>query len=247
MTKIILNFTRVAQGGGVQNSLSFIENLKKIDELAKYVLIARKKSIILDKALEEGYDSIGVNEYKMDFFCRKHFSREQVCFTFFGPPWLTSVDYLINVCGVAYSNLFYPEIDFWKGFSGAEKVKRNLKDFLRFFNLRFSDFWIFETESLAQRANFIAGFPEDRVGVVRMSPSSLVSPEKIKETWASEFEDYLTPGSFRLLFLASDNPNKRIIKIAPILKKILEEFNPNISIEVVTTLNLDCEYFKKIY
>jgi glycosyltransferase involved in cell wall biosynthesis len=245
--KRILNFSRVAQGGGVQNSLSFIENLKFVDEISKYVIVARKESEVSKKAIYEGYDVILVQKNEMDFFSRNKFSKGQICFTFFGPPWVSSIGYLVNVCGVAYSNLFYPEIDFWSYYGGVQKIKRNFKDFCRYSNVRFSDFWIFETESLAERAKKLAGFPDDRVGVVRMSPSTLVAPERIRESWVSEFESMLTPGSFRMLFLASDNPNKRIVNVAKIVNKILENSDLDMPIEVITTLNEDSEYFKEIY
>lgn len=245
--KIVLNFTRVVHGGGVQNALSFLENLEIIEKKEKFVLVVDEKSELFSRFEESGFQVFWVSQYAMDFFCRKYFERDQICFTFFGPPWLMSYKYLINICGVAYSNLFYPEIDFWKYFNYAKKNIKKVKDYLRFFQLALSDYWIFETEALANRAVNLAKYPSDRVGVVRMSPSSLISSERVKPEWRSEFEKKFDVGSYRLLFLASANPNKRIINIAPIISRISQKYHLDFKIEVITTLDSQSTYYSLIY
>jgi len=244
--KTLLNFTRQGAGGGVQNALSFLTTLATIDDTDNYIVFVRKSSPIAAAAKASRFtcrELTSRDRFLIDFStrCRREFTCGQVCFTFFGPPWIASKGYLLNVCGVAYSNLYYPEIEFWKHYKGICRLRRELTDRLRLWSLSRADYWIFETEVLAQRALQYAKYPEKRVGVVSMTASSLVSPENVQPDSASIF-NHRIPAGFRFLFLAGPAPNKQIHTLAAIAKEL--RTLTDLRFIVVTTLAEDSPYYK---
>ena len=114
--KIIINLTRIGfNDGGSQNACSFIQELSNQGDLSDYFVVAFKDTNTGRLAQKLGFDNILINRnirerVYWDFFCRKYFAKGQLCFTFFGSPWFRSQGYLINLTGVADSNLYYPEI-----------------------------------------------------------------------------------------------------------------------------------------
>ncbi|MCP4745139.1 MAG: glycosyltransferase family 4 protein [Desulfobacteraceae bacterium] len=247
-SRILLNFLWQGAGGGVQNALSFIETLSTVADTGKFHVIARKDSNIARKAMGLGYSCMqikgnGPARYRFSMFCKSEFEKEQLCFTFFGPPLLGACGNLINICGVAYSWLYYPEITFWKHYRGPLRWKKEIKARSKMYALSFADYWIFETRTLAQRAIELANYPAERVGVVRMTPSLLVRPERVKQGAARIFDQSI-PKGFRFLFLAMATSNKRIHHAAAIaaeLKKITDK-----PFSIVTTMSTESAYYKKV-
>ena len=244
----VLNFLRQNLGGGVQNALSFIETLSTLDDPQNYQVFARQGSAIAKKSLEYGFDTCAVAggtvaQLRFGTTCKHRFKPGQLCFTFFGPPWRSTQGHLLNVCGVAYSNLYYPEIEFWKQYRGLPRWKRELKDRLRLRGLSHADYWIFETETLAKRAVRLAHYPAERVGVVRMTASSLVCPERVQVACANAFDQQI-PQGFRFLFLASAAPNKRIDRAAAIAARMKQLTDR--PFVMVTTMPTDAPYFRQV-
>lgn len=168
----------------------------------------------------------------------------QVCFTIFGPPMLGSQARFLNVVGCAYSNLFYPDIDFWCDLTPFRRIVRQSVDRYRFWGTAQADYWIFETEALRQRAIDLCGFPQNRVGVVRMAVSSLVSKARVDLRRRAQL-DSLLPGGFRFLFLSSAIPNKRVHCAAAIAVELTR--TPNLPDFVfVTTLDHGAAYTKQV-
>jgi len=251
MKQIIINLTRIGfNDGGSQNACSFIQELSEQGDLSDYCVVAFKNSNTGRLAEKLGFHNILINRnilerISWDFFCRKYFEKGQVCFTFFGSPWFSSQGYLINISGVADSNLYYPEISFWKHCNIPERVKKYIKDRGRMNGYSWADYWVFETDILAQRAIDLANYPENRVGVVKMAASTFVTPERIKRAISEKFRKQMGD-CFSLLFLAGANPNKRIINIAPVIAKIKSEKLIYTPIKVVTTLDSASNYCSKI-
>jgi glycosyltransferase involved in cell wall biosynthesis len=247
--RTILNFTRIAtSGGGFQNALSFIELLPRVADMSRFVAVCNRGRLA-EKAVGSGIDVIITRRWRgydeMDFNCVRRFSKGDVCFTFFGHPWRRSRGYLINVCGVALSNLFYPEVPFWAGLPKWRQYGRAVVDGFRYTQLRFADYWVFETDVLAKRAIDLAAFPRDRVSVVRMSPSVVVLGSKVGAAVNLPYSNNLPPG-YRLLFLASAHPNKRIHLAAPIVRRMNETLLPNKKVMAVTTLSERTPYWRVI-
>lgn len=246
--KTILNFLPVRMGGGLQNALSFLGVLGRDTNPKAFVAIVRCNTKIHNTCKEYNIEHIVINDsfmgrIKFELSCKSYFSKGQVCFTFFGPPMLGSRDYLINVVGCAYSNLFYPEIPFWSYLPWFQRTQKKMIDLYRKYITARGDYWIFETNVLKKRAIELFGFPSNRVGVVRMAPSELVSPKNVKAKLAEEFAHKLTPG-FRFLFLSAAHPNKRQHLLTAIAHQMVEKGFRRFSF--VTTMNEKDAYAKKV-
>ncbi len=226
----------------MQNALSFLQNLP--DPQSSTILVRKNSS------LEVLGNSIGTKVLKapntplkriiFEINAKKLAQEYSIIFSIFGTPFLNSHPYFLNINGFAVSNLLYPEIDFWKFCSRSERIKHEIIDFYRRKMYRQADFWIFETDILRQRAVDLFQFPEAHTAVVKMAPSSLVSPQKIELELCAEFEKKIGTGKFRFLFLNGANPNKRI-HLLPSLAKTL--YNQGVTDFIfITTLPLQHSY-----
>ncbi|OGJ86668.1 MAG: hypothetical protein A2268_13255 [Candidatus Raymondbacteria bacterium RifOxyA12_full_50_37] len=244
--KIILNLLPVLTGGGLQNSLSFLKVLLSSDKKDNFIIIVRKETEIYDLCILSDCDCVAVRNNMISrlFFeiqCRKRYEYGQVCFTLFGPPMLSSKNYLINILGFAYSNLLYPEIHFWARLSIVKRWRKELVDMARRWLVTQGDYWILETQVLKDRAVRI-GFPEQRVGIVRMSPSKLISFKNVRAGIVDRYKKQL-PLSFKFLFLCGAHPNKRL-HLLPALAKSLSKIESNFVF--VTTFPEGNEYGNKV-
>lgn len=248
-SSIILNFLPVQAGGGLQNSLSFLNVLINTEaDLKRFTVVTRRDSVIHQLAVQLGLESIAIynstaSRLAFELTCRHHFHPGQLCFTIFGPPLIGTAGYLLNICGIAYSNLYYPEVVFWKQYAGLQRLKLEIIDRIRLMTLCLADYWVFETHVLAQRAKLLGLYPEDRVGVVRMAPSSLVSFECIRAERAAAYDEKL-PKGFRFLFLSSAATNKRIDRMAPIAAEL--KCYTDSPFVIVTTMSVDEPYYNTV-
>jgi len=212
--KTLLNFIPRIGGGGLQNALSFLQVLDADPQRRQQCTVltqtgSKVHELCLQRELSVIEAAPGlVGRLLFELRSRRRFARSQLCFTFWGGAMLGALGHLVNVGGCAASNLLYPEIDFWGFLPPAKRRAKMLKDLYRRRMIERNDFWIFETQIMADRAVRLAGFPADRVAVVRMAASNLVSPEKILPDLADGFESRL-PSGFRFLFLCGAHPNKR--------------------------------------
>ena len=246
-----MNLTRLGRvGGGVQNAASFLEELAELGLISQFHVVAFRNTPLGDLVKRLGgphllLNRTGRERLAFDLQCRQVFKKGQVCFTFFGAPWYRSRGYLLNVSGVAFSNLYYPELPFWQFLPLPARIIKHIRDTGRMLGCSWPDYWIFETDTMARRAHELAGYPQERVGVVRMTPSKLVSPERITPSKRLEFTERIGDG-VALLFLAGPNPNKRISFVAPAVSTIQEQQMLNTPVKIVTTLDNSSGYYRTV-
>jgi glycosyltransferase involved in cell wall biosynthesis len=243
---IYFNFLNAPSGGGLQNSVSFLLNLLEIEyDFRNTTCLVVKGSPLEALCVENNisYKSVrsgAFNKILFELTARSFIERDDVVFSIFGPPLLTTSNYSLNVGGMAISNVFYPEVDFWEhaGYIGS-KLK-NLKDFYRVWRYKKLDYWIFETELLAKKAIGDFGFPEERVSVVKMSPSKLVSPRNV-----TDVKSVLCGLEDRKIFilLCNAHPNKRH-HLLPALAEKLKIRGVSKPLFVFTTANN--EYYESV-
>lgn len=212
--RILLNLLRLKEGGGRQNALSFVTALGNDKEnKSRCVALVTHGTPLHEACNSTDLKTIVVPDTSAyllyECFYGQQLLKGQVCFAIFGFPLPMSVGRAVNVCGCGLSNLFYPEIDFWKYLPRLKYQHKQLKDCYRRTRVAHADFWIFETEAVQRRAIELCNFPEDRVSVVPMAPSRLVSPENIDEETKCRFDKQLRQ-VFRILFLNEARPNKRM-------------------------------------
>jgi glycosyltransferase involved in cell wall biosynthesis len=246
---IILNFLTIGAGGGLQNSLSLLEGLAQ-DRIEKKscLAIVKESSQVQDTCIKYSIPHIPVpaslsGRLLAELTYPRKFLKGQTCFTLFGPPMLRSTGYLMNIVGCAYSNLLYPDLNFWAHLKGKARLKAELVDLYRRRGMTLADYWIFETDTLAQRAIQHCGVSKDRVGVVRMAVSRLVVPSKIMEHRKQDYLTQLSKG-FPFLFLCSDNPNKRLHLLPFIAQEMIKMGVGNFCF--VTTLDETSKYAREL-
>lgn len=221
MKKIYINLVPIHSGGGLQNSINFLLNIDLNNLQSKdVVFIIRNNHNLLKICQEKGYRVVVIEnnflerlKFELFFFKNKE---NALIFTLFGTvPLLKWNNFTITGC--AYSNLFYPEIDFWKHLGFIRKQIKILKDYYRYKNLHLSDIVIFETEVLAKRAKSLYHFKKDRVFTVKMAVNSLVQ----KNMKANS--SYVNKNLFNILYLGSAHPNKRQHLLVDIIDEILKK------------------------
>jgi len=246
---LVINLAPVGGGGGVQNALSFLEQLAADSQTCEQAMVtARAGSPIERSCREHGlptavFDNGLAGRLAFGAGLSEVFSRGQTVFTLFGgPPWTTRGKCL-NIAGCALSNLFYPEVWFWGAQPPLRRWRSELIDVYRRRWMERADYWIFETGVLARRAVELARFPAERVAVVRMACSALVDPSQVRPEAAADFEARL-PAGFRLLFLCSAHRNKRLHCLPAIAVELAR--NGVGGVRFVLTLDEQSEYWHAI-
>ena len=223
----LLNFLPIRTGGGLQNALSFVETLGDLPETRhQCISVVRKGSALEEMCVAKSMEHTAVaptlwGRWVFERNAVRRFGSGLTCFTFFGPPMVGTCGNWVNMVGCAYSNLFYPEVRFWHYLPPISRLKAELVDLVRRRGVTCADYWVFETSVLRDRAVRLCRFPEDRVGVVPMTASSLVAPERVLPELRARFAHCAIPG-FRILYLAGPIPNKRVHCLAPIARQILD-------------------------
>jgi glycosyltransferase involved in cell wall biosynthesis len=244
---VIINFLPISSGGGLQNALSFVNELPR-NSLSECIFIVRRNSLIEDALNRKKFKTLSVkegllNRLQFELFARQHFKRDDVCFTFFGPPILSLIGYTHNINGFAYSNLLYPNLDFWWFQPTHKKVKSKVIDLYRKYSMSFADELIYETDILKKRALQDPLLKGINSHVVKMAASSLVSPSKIDDS-DPEFEIVKNLDGFKLLFLSGSQPNKRIkefVQTLHVLNQISEK-----KAYMILTMNKEDSYYQSI-
>ncbi|MFA7059994.1 MAG: glycosyltransferase [Pedobacter sp.] len=242
--EVIVNLLPIVTGGGLQNALSFLSSFADNSNGGEFVFLVRKDTDIHIQCQSRGLATIPVGNcnkerFKFEMSAKSRFRKGQVCFTLFGPVMLGTSGHLINVVGCAYSNLFYPEIPFWSYLPFFVRMKKEAIDLYRRHQLSKGDFWIFETEALKKRAIELCHFPYERVGVVQMAVSTLVSrsnanPETMRGLSKKCGE------RFKFLFLSGAHPNKRLHLLPSIGSQMLQMGHENFTF--ITTFEENTPY-----
>jgi len=245
---ILINFVPVKSGGGLQNALSFLDQLPSNGEFFTSSVV-----VCENQHLYESCKRIGIKGYKIKpgFLWRLWFelfygyviaksNKTEIIFTLFGNGPLWSPKYY-KISGFAFSNILQPEVPFWDYLPLQYKYLNVLKDRLRLWAIRRSDEIILETEYLYERAKS-GPFKDRKLHVVKMEPSSLVSKDFLSGT-KQERSDY-----FRFLVLSGPQPNKRIEMLAPIFSR-LKYLRTNVGLRIpclLVSLNRRDHYSQKI-
>ena len=222
---VVLNFLPLRTGGGVQVALDFLSNLKAYGKAHEWHLVCREGTPFRDAAK----GSVGsIREVRDSLLARMFFEivesrnylrnvRPDVVYTQFGPQW--PFVRTVQVVGCAYSNLFYPEVDFWGDLPYHKKGIKKIIDWYRLRKISTADVRIFETDDLAARAIRQCGFPEISVKVVRPAASSLVFADS--ETNAIHESLSNIQNDFKIVSISGFHPNKNI----PLLLEALKYYN----------------------
>lgn len=243
---IYFNFLYSPSGGGLQNSISFLNNLINLNyDFSDSCCIVVEDTYLEKLCIDRGIASIrvGAGSFKklsFELFSRKYIKSNDIVFSIFGPPMLTLSNHCLNVGGMAISNVFYPEIDFWSYEPWFSRGIRNFKDIYRKWRYKKLDYWIFETDILADKAIGKFNFPESRVEVVKMSPSNLVCLDNVNSE--RQFFKNLD-GRTKFLMLCNGHPNKRHHLLPELARKLKDK---DICEPVFIFTSTDSKYMREV-
>lgn len=246
---MILNLLPITKGGGLQGVMSFLTTLAGDSERRDKVTVICRNGTAAATLARENFPSVSILNGGMSGRIEGEWSAlykhpsAKMSLTFFGSPIFGSKGRFVNVCGCAYPNLFYPEIDFWNYLPVGQRIKKRIIDFIRCKGLKQADFWIFETEIMRNRAVRLFDLPRDRTVVVGLTPSSLVTKAAVNPERASEFDQRLKSG-FRFLMLAGAHSNKQQILIPDWIESLLRMGCKKFSF--VTTMKEQDPYATKV-
>ena len=237
---VLLNFLPLKSGGGLQVGLDFVEQAQRAPGQHRWFLVATEgtplartressqvhlsRLVPSSTAARLWFESVGCRD-----LLKKH--PPAVIYTQFGPQWPGAAQ-MINVVGCAYSNLCYPEIDFWQRLPTPQRQWRQFRDRLRRRRVQQADAVIFETEDLAERGIRHLSLRRERVHVVRASPSSLVGPESRHPETQRRCE--ALPQGFRVLLLSVYHPNKNFEMLPRIARALREHAGDEDTVFIVT-------------
>lgn len=242
---VLFNFVSIKAGGGLQNTLSFLDNLQYQQLEFTYIVACVENSVVHQYCCANNIKVFLIGNSVLDrflfeilgFFKIKRKYDIKVIFTIFGAAPLLSYN-AYKITGCAYSNIFQPEIDIWGYLKFPQKQIKKIIDFYRVFSLKMSNEVILETNFLKEKA--ILGVLKDRkVSVIEMSPSKLVT-DKLSFIKPINLDKEI----YNILYLSGPQPNKRIDKFLDILFYLNENSKKKYILKL--TLPEESTYYKNI-
>lgn len=214
--KLLINLGPLKKGGGHNVALNFLYELIKVDnhEFDMYFVVCERTAIS---------DVLHESKWKNKIFVVSSNPIKRICqeftlinkyiknngidivFTYFGFAFLGKG--VKQVIGSADSNLYFPEIDFWKNEKRLNKIRRFLVDQYRVYGIKAASGVIFENKAMYNRAS----------NLFKIRNKKLIYPS----ISFSEQQEFCGLGDkeskVRLLFLCGWQRNKNILKIPEII------------------------------
>ena len=217
--RLLINFATLKKGGGQNVGLNFINGLKKesFPEIDFYFAVAKDTQI--EKRLKEnGFTNIlSLSQNagkrilqeitKVNLYIANN--KIDAIYTCFGYALIKKS--VCQICGVADSNLLYPEVDFWEGYTGLSKLKKRIIDGYRLWGYKRARGLIFENKAMETRAKLIFG---PACKSIYIKPSFSIKNEK-EEAVPLSNSDQTKLG----LFFCGWQRNKGIMKIPEMLNE----------------------------
>lgn len=239
---ILINLVPVSTGGGLQNSLSFLLQLSKMQVQQKFCVICVRDGAIdkFCKMHKIDHDCIKPGKLSRAHYelfngyqiIKKHNAR--LVFSIFGGAPLFSPG-IYKISGFAYSNIIQREIPFWQFLPPMKRLQKCIIDEFRTWLAQTADEIVLETDYLKTRSEGVL-FKKAKLHVVKMAPSLLVT-EGLRGQVKTNKE------SFDILYLAGPHPNKRIHLLGPIFARLNAG---NQRFRLITTLPTGSPYLKQV-
>ena len=233
---ILLNFSNISKGGGLQVAHSFINFFsEKQDLITTSIVVSHELSKQLDKNVLAKFENIIVfdNKFKLlNVFSGRHFffdnlvliHRVSVVFTLFGPSyWRPNC---FHICGFAKPHYIYTESPFFNTLRITDKIKLQVKKYLQMKSfLRDVDSFHCETLEVKKRLIKFYGVRKP-IHVIPNSVNQIFHLSKINRFNSDDRK-------FTIVTVSADYPHKNL-KIITRIAKVLEPYE---DIEfIVTTL-----------
>jgi glycosyltransferase involved in cell wall biosynthesis len=214
---VLINLSTLKQGGGQNVAMNFLHGLRDLDctgfKLYFWVAAGSKPHEFLLNNNYKNYLVLPKNPLKRIIFeltfCRFWIRANSIniVYSYFGYSLLSKNTKQIS--GSADSNLYFPEIDFWEGFSRFSRLKKHLVDRYRIFGLLRCEHVVYENEAMLERAAPILGL--ERTSYIKPS----IAVEGGRPEWGYPIFKEL---EVSCLFLCGWQRNKNILLIPYLIR-----------------------------
>lgn len=251
--KILINTSNLYVGGGLQVALSFIDELKQMEQKHEY-------HVFLSQAVDRQIDRSGfpanfhfylIEKSPASLKTRKKIVNQldkleseikpDIVFTIFGPSyWKPKTKHLT---GFADGWVYNPESVAYDRLPFLKRIKMRLHGKYKSYYLKKdADYYVLETNDAKKKLAQTLGLGENNISVVGNTYSSIFDDDSFVEE-KNEFYIKLPnkeENEFRLMYIAHNHANKNIQIINELLP-LLEEHN------IKFILTLDEGSFKNIF
>lgn len=217
--RILLNFSTLKKGGGQNVGLNFLHALfdqdnNTINAHQYYFLIVKNSDIhkyLLNKKCENILTTSAsplTRIFHELFSLSMHIKKLKIdiIYTYFGFGLFTIN--IPQVCGVAVSNLFFPEIKFWHG-NLLKITIRKLVDRYRIYGIKKATGLIFENQAMEQRCHSLFHIQKNKTTFIPPSFNPSFEQEKLDLP-------ELKKNTTKLLMLCGWQLNKNIMRVPEI-------------------------------
>lgn len=245
MIKVLINLATLKKGGGQNVALNFLQYvIKEKPKHFEFIFAVSESSQIKDFLEETNQNIIVLSDnpikriftelFKGNSIIKKH--KISLIYSYFGIGIYPKS--IKQISGSADSNLFFPEINFWKEYRGFGRIKKNLIDRYRIWGLKRATAIIFENPEMEKRGKKLFNLKH-----TCYIPPSFSQPEKSEE-FSSLSKN---PNEYKGLFLCGWQRNKNFMLIPEIAKE-LKKNALNFKFVISTTADSSKEYneFKKL-
>ncbi|MCI1779360.1 MAG: glycosyltransferase [Bacteroidales bacterium] len=245
--KVLINLSTIKKGGGQNVALNFLYDLFNSSYNHDFVFLVVKNSEIHKFLLKENnakilftvgnpFLRIFYELFKFSWLLKK--SKIDIIYTYFG--YGLFINNIPQVCGVAASNIFYPEIKFWKG-NFINVILKRLIDRYRIYGIKRAEALIFENKYMEERSHTL--FHIDPGKTCYIPPS--YNPDFGEEVLNCSV---LREGGVKILMLCGWQRNKNILEVPEIAYYLRKYSHSQFKFIITAPLDGSGEYkiFKKL-
>lgn len=233
---VLINLMPIKKGGGQQVATNFVYHISKREDISAFYLVTKDTIIhrYLQKINVDKSKIIVVNPslssrfiftfWKLKSLIKKY--RIDLIYTMFGPG--LHCKSTLSITGCAYSNLFFPEINFWEEYSFLQKIKLKIIDWYRLKTTLKSDAIIFENESMQDRAISLFAFPKEKTKLILPS----ITKTAPNDNYDINFNDRLRAipnNDYNILMLTGWHKNKNIQIVPYVLEELHKKNIQNVN------------------
>lgn len=247
--KLIINTSNLSVGGGVQVALSFINELKSINDKNTYHIFYTKKisDQINKTSFSKKFVFYKITDSPSSLKNRKRILDElnqlenkinpDIVFSIFGPTFWTPKS--IHIMGFALPWLINPESSAFNELSFIKRIKKNIENIYKsYYVKKNADYYITETDDTRSRLSKLHNINKNNIFVVGNTYSSNFDNISYHNFNLPEKKD----NEFRLITISHNYPHKNLKIIKDVIPYLINE---NIKFKFILTIDKDT--FEKLF
>lgn len=249
--RLIVNTSNIVVGGGIQVSLSFIEELKKFEDNEYHLFLSAPVAKQLDKKsfptnFNFYYFDTSPSSLTKGLKVRRELDRLEkniqpdLVFTVFGPAyWKPRA---IHISGFANGWCYNPNSIAYKRLTTTKKLKSKISTVIKNFEIKRADYLIVETDDAKNKINKFLKFPNTRIYVVGNTYHPIYNIYKTNHSIHS-IHINKKDEDFKLLVLSAFYPHKNL----DIIKDVVNCLQTKTSKRFTFYLTIKDEEFRKAF